>query len=79
MNATMLQFPAPSEEMRLVPLQPMFRGALNRTDAAIYLGVCKGTVTALQQKGRIQKTSYGTYPVISLNAHLESEVKKGKR
>lgn len=79
MNATMLQFPAPSEEMRLVPLQPMYRGALSAKDASVYLGRSIKTLDRLRQRGKICRTSYGTYPVISLNAHLESEVKKGKR
>lgn len=79
MNHTMLKPPAPSEEMRIVPLQPMYRGALTRKDAALYLGVCPATVTVLKQKGKLKCTSYGTYPVTVLNLHLLTETKRGRK
>lgn len=56
------------------------RGALSPTEAAVYLGVCEKTVWTLEKRKEIKKTSYGTFPLASLNAHLERESEaKGKR
>lgn len=49
------------------------RGALSPTEAAVYLGCCERTVWTLERKGEIKKSSYGTFPLANLNAHLERE------
>jgi hypothetical protein len=51
------------------------RGALNTTEAAIFLGCCEQTVRNLGAKGEITRTSYGTFVVSSLLTHLEKEGK----
>lgn len=58
---------------------PSPRLALTRTEAAKALGVCERTVWRLASTGEIARTSYGTYPVASLQAHLEAETKKSNR
>lgn len=52
------------------------RGALSPTEAAVYLGVCEKTVWTLEKKKEIAKTSYGTFPLASLDAHLRKEMTK---
>lgn len=49
------------------------KGALTKTEAAIYLGCSEQTIWKLHGMGQIVKTSYGTYPISSLNDHLEAE------
>lgn len=53
--------------------------ALTKSGAAKALGVSEHTIWRLASTGQIAKTSYGTYPVASLNAHLEAEMQKAKR
>lgn len=60
-------------------IQTVPKLALTRKEAAAALGVSENTIWRLASLGKIQKTSYGTYPVASLTAHLENEMKKAKR
>lgn len=55
---------------------PAPRLALTKEEAAKALGVCLKTVWRLAATGKIARTSYGTYPVASLIAHLEKEMKE---
>lgn len=58
---------------------PSPRLALTKAEAAKALGVGLKKVWELASTEQIIRTSYGTYPVASLNAHLEAEMKKAKR
>lgn len=62
----------------LLKLARQERGALNTTEAAVYLGCCEQTVRNLRTKETIKDTSYGTYPIASLEAHLAAEMKGRK-
>lgn len=52
------------------------RAALTKTEAAKYLGVSTQTIWRLQSAGKIKKTSYGTYPIQSLDEHLRWEMRQ---
>lgn len=55
------------------------RLALTKKEAAVALGVCEKTIWRLASLDKIPKTSYGTYPVEGLKAHLAEESKKASR
>lgn len=58
---------------------PIEAAALTKTEAAKYLGVSVQTIWRLAALGKIKKTSYGTYPIESLNNHLREEMQGEKR
>lgn len=60
------------------PAPTKAKGALTREEAAKYLGTSVTTIWRLKSTGQIACTSYGTYPVVSLDAHLQREVEKSK-
>lgn len=63
--------------MQIIPINfqgPVPRLALNRADAAEALGCSKHTIWRLWATGKITKTSWGTYPVESLNALIKAEM-----
>lgn len=59
--------------------EPGVRGALKWREAMLYLGIGETKLWRLAATGQIVKTSYNTYPVTSLNAHLERETARHRR
>jgi hypothetical protein len=64
-------------EIEIPELAQVPRLALTKEQAAQALGVSLKTIWRLAATGQITKTSYGTYPIASLNSHLLAETKKG--
>lgn len=58
---------------------PVEAAALTKAEAAKYLGVSVQTIWRLCALGKIKKTSYGTYPVESLNNHLKEEMQRKRK
>jgi hypothetical protein len=76
LNCTINGLPA---EIEIPDVAQIPRLALKLNDAAIALGVSRQQIWKLASTGQIQKTVYGTYPVASLEAHLEKEMKQTRR
>jgi hypothetical protein len=57
------------------PLSPAYKGALSRKAAMEYLSIGSTKLWQLEKTGKIRTTVYGTYPVDSLNKHLDMETK----
>lgn len=55
------------------------RLALTKAEAAKALGVGLKKVWELASTDQIARTSYGTYPIVSLEAHLQREMERKQR
>lgn len=54
-------------------IEPLSRGALDTVQTCLYLGCSSQKLWLLAETGEIDKTSYGTFIVQSLNEHLARE------
>jgi hypothetical protein len=62
-----------------IPEEALAQGALSRKGAMKYLSVGSTTLNTLRSMDKIRVTSYGTYPLASLNEHLRQEIERGKK
>lgn len=62
-----------------IPALAMAPGALTKAEAAKYLGVSLQTIWRLKSTGQIACTSYGTYPISSLQSHLSREIERASK